>query len=102
MSGQFIENNNNTNVVFEYEAPTPDMITVISDAAHFLYREELDEDGVVINLWEDITLDEKLATVDEHIRRVINDAANTFKSQEAQRLARENESIIQHNLQGKQ
>lgn len=88
----------NTTLKFEYTATTDIMIDILGDAAEYLWKEEVDDDGEIINLFEDATNQEKVDIIDDHVKRVIVDLANTFKSQKAQRLAREVEEANKHSI----
>jgi len=85
-----------TKVSFEYEALTAKIADVLSDASEYLWKEELDEEGKVLNPFADATNQEKLNVVDAHVKRVIIDLANTFKSNKAQKEARELEADSEH------
>ena len=75
---RFTVNGTKTKVIFEYEALTDKIASVIGDVAENLWREETDEDGVVTNPFEDATNQEKLDVVDKHVKGVIVDMANYF------------------------
>ena len=85
-----------TTVSFEYTALTAKIADVLSDASEYLWKEELDEEGKVLNPFADATNQEKLNVVDAHVKRVIIDLANTFKSNKAQKEARELEADSEH------
>jgi len=82
-----------TTVNFSYTAPTVKINKVLNDAAHYLWQEVTDENGVVINPFSGATNAEKLAVVDKHIKAVILNLAKTHKSQTAQKTAREHAEL---------
>ena len=90
MSGTFIVNGDGTTTIrLEYTAPTPVVKSVISAVAENLWVEETDENGIATNPFEDASNQDELDVVDAHVREVLLNMANSFKSQKAQRAARE-------------
>ncbi len=88
MSASFSTENGQTTVTFWYTAPTATVAAIAGGAAEYLWQEEFDENGEVINPFDEATNQEKLDVLDAHVRRVIVDLANTNKSVKAQALAR--------------
>ena len=89
MTGTFEVIDDEIKIAFAYQAEADKVTDIVGDAAHYLWKEEMDENGEVINPFDEATNQEKLDVVDAHLKRVIIDAANTFKSLDAQRVARE-------------
>ncbi len=86
----------NTTLKFEYTATTAKMVDILGDSAEYLWKEETDEDGKITNPFEDATNQEKVDVIDDHVKQVIINLANTFKSQKAQTLAREAEEASKY------
>ena len=78
-------------ISFSYTAPTAKVQEVIGACAENLWQEETNEEGVVTNPFADATNAEKLAVVDKHVKSVLLDMANSFKSNKAQKEARDAE-----------
>lgn len=90
----FTVDGTDTTVTFEYTALTAKVQEVIGACAENLWSEETDEDDVVTNPFADATNAEKLAVVDKHIKSVLVDIANSFKSNAAQKAARDAETKL--------
>ena len=86
MTARFEVSGNKTKIIFEYEAETSKMQSVIEDAAEYLFKETEEIK------FSDLSNQQKLDLVDNHVKRVVLDLANTFKSVKAQDAARELES----------
>ena len=97
MAGTFEVDGTDVTVKFEYTAKLELVQSVIDSAAKYLWVEEIIEDKV-INPFGEATNQEKLDIVDGHVKRVVLDLANTFKSKEAQRIARETEESNKYDL----
>jgi len=97
MAGTFEVDGTDVTVAFSYTAPIDLVQSVIDSAAEYLWVEEIVED-VAVNPFEDASNQEKLDIVDAHVKRVVLDLANTFKSLQAQRIARETEESNKYDL----
>ena len=76
-------------VTFSYTALTAKVQPILEACAAYLWKNETDEEGEISNPIADATAQEKLDVIDAHVKSVIINMANTHKSQEAQRVARE-------------
>jgi len=92
---KFIVSGDKIKIVFEYEALTTKVQPIIEDCAESLWVEET-EDEVVTNPFSKATNQEKLNVVDAHVKRILLDMSNSWKSNEAQRKARELEADSEH------
>lgn len=77
MSGQFVHNNNNTNLIFEWENISPLPETTVERAAHLLFDRGLgnhgtEEDPIV---WTDLVEDDYLEIVSDYLKRIVVDLA---------------------------
>jgi len=100
MTGTFEVIGDELKITFEYQGVIATVQSIVGNAAEYLYHSYpiyVDETEEVIP-FDDLTNVQKLSIVDKHVRRVVNDAANTFKSIEAQRIAREAEAADEYNL----
>lgn len=98
MSATFKTSNGKTTIKLEFTATTAKVQSIVGDASHYLHREIKDSNGVVTNPFEDLTNQEKLDIVSDHIKTVIVNAANTYKSIKAQNDARALEEENKHSL----
>lgn len=98
MAASYTVDGDNVTVSFEYTAPTAVVQDIVGDAAHFVWQEEMDEEGNVTNPFSEATNQEKLDALDEYVKDVIINNANTYKSRAAQEAAREAEEADQHEL----
>lgn len=92
MSASFEVSGNNTKIIFEYETTTEIMQDIVKDASHYLWKK------VEGSSFEDLSNQEKLDLVDEHVKLVIKNLANTYKSIKAQEFARELESEDEYEI----
>jgi hypothetical protein len=94
MTGSFTVSGGNTTVTFEYTALTAKVQDVVGDASHLLWDRGYGDHGTEESpiLFADLTNQQKLNIVDLHVKNVMLDLANTFKSLDAQRIARETEA----------
>ena len=76
-------------VSFSYKAEIELVQEVVNACAEYLWVEELDENEEVINPYEDASNQDKLDIVDAHIKSVLLNMADSFRSNQAQKLARE-------------
>jgi len=97
MSGSFNVIGTDTEVIFRWTAPTEVVLDIVGGAAEYLFdRTSVYTDDENPYVFDDLTNQEKLNLVDAHFKQVILDLANTFKSLEAQRIARETEEQNKH------
>jgi len=98
MSAQFITVDGNTTIQISFTATTTKIQSVVGDAAEYLHKEVTDSEGVVTNPFSGLTNQEKLDIVATHLKQVIIDQANTFRSNRDQKLAREEAEATKHTL----
>ncbi len=94
MTAKFTVDGNNTKIIFEYETTTEIIQAIVEDASHYLWKEVIDSDVT----FEDLTNQEKLDLVNEHVKLVIMNLANTYKSIKTQEDARTLEEENKYNL----
>ena len=94
----FSTSNGDTTVTFDYTATTAKVQAVVGDAAEDLWKEVKDDEGVVTNPFSSATNQEKLDVVDAHVKGVVVNLANSFKSNKAQDVARDTEAADEHVL----
>lgn len=100
MAGSFEVIGSDIKVHFEYQAPTATVISIVGDAAEYLFDKGFGNHGDEENpiVFGDLSNQDKLDLVDDHVRKVIINLANTFKSQAAQVAARELEAESEYSL----
>ena len=100
MTANFEVLNGELMITFEYQAETTKVQAIVEDAAEYLWNHGYGDHGADEEpiLFEDLTNQQKLNLVDLHVRRVILDLANSWKSTEAQRIARETETESEYEL----
>ena len=94
---KFIVSGDKIKIVFEYEALTTKVQPIIEDCAESLWVEET-EDEVVTNPFSKATNQEKLNIVDEYIKDIIVNLANSQKIKVAQDKAKETAEETLHNI----
>lgn len=90
MTANFEVINGKLRVVFWYQADLDKTQAISEDAAEYLWNTtygQYDENNELLP-FDDLTNQEKLDLVDLHVKQVILDLSNTFKSMEAQEVAR--------------
>ena len=97
MTAKFTVDGDNTKITFEFETTTEIIQDIAEDASHYLWKEVIDSD-VVTNPFEELTNQEKLDLVNEHVKLVVMNLANTYKSIKAQTDARTLEKENEYSL----
>jgi hypothetical protein len=100
MAGTYSVNGANVTLKFEYTTTIAEALSIVGDCAEYLWNHGYGDHGtdeVPIRL-VDLTDQDKVNLVDQHIVRVVVDCANTHKSQKAQDAAREAEELTKHSL----
>ena len=94
MIGTFTVLNGNTKITFEVTAPTQTVQDVVGDAAEWLWVHGYGNHGTPESPidFDDLTNQQKLDMVADHIQIVILDLANTFKAVKAASDARDLEN----------
>lgn len=86
MASSFTVNGSNTTITFAYTKDTTTIQSIIGNAAEYLWNHGYGDHGTEAApiLFSSLTNNQKLALVEDHIKDVVVDAANTFKSVKAQ------------------
>jgi hypothetical protein len=100
MPSSFTVTGSDTKITFDYTAPTATIQSVVGDAAEYLWDKGAGDHGLEEEpiLFTDLTNDQKLTLVEDHIKDVIINAANIFKSLKAQEVARTAEEDSKYSL----
>jgi hypothetical protein len=100
MTASFIVNSTKTTVSFNYVATTAQIQSIVGLASEYLWEHGQGNHGTEDKpiLFASLTNTEKLVLVDEHLKRVVVDLANTQKSIKAQETARQAEEASKHTL----
>lgn len=98
MAASFIVNGSNTTIRLEYTSTTTNIQSIVGDAAHYLWKDELDAEGNITNPFDQATNQQKLDVVFNHIKDVIVNEANTYKSISAQDAARATAEATKYSL----
>jgi len=98
MIGKFEVLNGTTKLTFEVIANTTLVINVVGHASQYLWEHGFGEHGIPDEsiLFEDLSNQDKLDLVADHLQIVILDLANSFKSNLAQEQARDYEKANQY------
>ena len=100
MAGKFIVSGTDTSITFTYTALTAKILNIVTGAAEYLWGVGMGPHGTQEEsiLFDSLTNLQKLAIVDDHLKQVILDAANTNKSIKAQTAARVAEEATKHTM----
>lgn len=100
MAGTYEVVGKNVILKFEYTTTIAEALSVVGDCSEYLWDHGYGDRGTEENpiRFEDLTDQQKVDIVDQHIVRVVVDAANTFKSQKAQDATRVAEEATKHTL----
>lgn len=98
MNSTFEVLNGNTKIIFDVTAPTTTVQDVVGDAAEYLWEHGNGDHGTIESPidFSDLTNQQKLDLVADHIQQVILDLANVFKSNLAQQTARDLEAANEY------
>jgi hypothetical protein len=90
MTAKFTVSGLNTTITFTFTALTAQIQSIVGGCAEYLFNIGMGPHGTQEKpiLFTDLTNQQKLDLVDEHLKRVVLDAANTQKSIKAQEAAR--------------
>jgi hypothetical protein len=90
MTAKFTVSGTSTTITFTYTALTTQIQSIVGGAAEYLWNVGYGNHGDAEKpiLFTSLTNQQKLDLVDEHLKRVVLDAANTQKSVKAQEAAR--------------
>lgn len=79
--------NGKTTATFSYTAGTAKVQEIVGLLAEYVWVEQEDEEGNIVNPFSDATNQEKLDVVDTYIRRTLVNQANRYKQQKAEQEA---------------
>ena len=90
MASKFTISGTETKITFEWTALTEKIVSIVGDCAEYLWEHGYGNHGTeeAPILFDDLNNNQKLALVEAHLKDVIINASNTFKSLEAQEAAR--------------
>lgn len=94
MTGSYEVIDTETKISLVEQAVTAKVQSVMGDAAHLLFDRGMGDHGTEETpiVFDDLTNQEKLDIVDRYVWRGVLALANSYKSEEAQRIARETEA----------
>jgi hypothetical protein len=100
MTAKFTVSGASTTITFSYTALTGQIQSIVGGCAEYLWEHGYGDHGTeeIPILFASLTNQQKLDLVDEHLRRVVLDAANTQKSLRAQEAARTTEEASKYTL----
>ena len=100
MTSKFTIIGDKTKITFEWESLTTLIQSIVGDCAEYLFNHSYGDHGTeeAPTLFDDLNNNQKLALVEAHLKDVIINASNTFKSNKAQTIAREAEEAAKYEL----
>ena len=100
MTSKFTVSGTDTKITFEWTALTEKIVSIVSDCAEYLWNHGYGNHGTeeAPILFDDLNNNQKLALVEAHLKDVIINASNTFKSIKAQDAARDAEELAKYEL----
>ena len=100
MTSKFTISGTDTKITFEWTALTAKIVSIVGDCAEYLWEHGYGDKGSEEEpiVFADLNNNQKLQLVEAHLRDVIINASNTFKSNKAQTLAREAEEAAKYEL----
>ena len=100
MSSKFTVIGQETKITFEWTKPTTIIQLIVGDCAEYLWNHGYGDKGTeeAPILFSSLSNNQKLALVEAHLKDVIINASNTFKSNKAQTIAREAEEATKYEL----
>ena len=100
MTSKFTVSGTDTKITFEWTALTEKIISIVGDCAEYLWNHGYGDKGTeeIPILFENLTNNQKLSLVEDHLKQVIINAANTHKSIKAQETARDVEELNKFEL----
>lgn len=100
MAGSFVVDGSDVTITFEYTTNQTKAQSIIGDSAHYLWDKGFGDHGTDKEpvFFDDLTNQQKLNVVDEYVKKSILDTSNTYKSVEAQNLARETEAESEYEI----
>ena len=100
MTSKFTVIGTETKITFEWTALTEKIVSIVGDCAEYLWNHGYGNHGTeeAPILFDDLNNNQKLALVEAHLKDVIINASNTFKSIKAQDAARDAEELNKYEL----
>ena len=100
MTSKFTVSGTDTKITFEWTALTEKIISIVGDCAEYLWEHGYGDKGTeeAPIVFDDLNNNQKLALVEKHLKDVIINASNTFKSIKAQDAARDAEELSKYEL----
>ena len=100
MTSKFTVIGAETKITFEWTALTAKIISIVGDCSEYLWEHGYGDHGTaeVPILFTSLTNNQKLALVEAHLKDVIINASNTFKSIKAQDAVRDAEELAKYEL----
>ena len=90
MTSKFTIDGTDTTITFSWTALTENIISIVGDCSEYLWEHGYGDHGTEETpiVFDDLNNNQKLALVEAHLKDVIINASNTFKSVRAQDAAR--------------
>ena len=100
MTSKFTISGTETKITFEWTALTEKIVSIVGDCSEYLWDHSYGDHGTeeAPILFDDLNNNQKLALLEAHLKDVIINASNTFKSNKAQTVAREAEEATEYEL----
>ena len=100
MTSKFTISGTDTKITVEWTAPTDKITSIVGDCAEYLFNHGYGDHGTEEEqiVFADLNNNQKLALVEAHLKDVIINASNTFKSIKAQDAARDAEELSKYEL----
>ena len=100
MASKFTISGTETKITFEWTALTEKISSIVGDCAEYLFNHGYGDHGTEEEpiIFADLNNAQKLQLVEAHLKDVIINASNTFKSNKAQTIAREAEEATEYEL----
>ena len=100
MTSNFDVNGTDTTINFSWTAPTDKITSIVGDCSEYIFNHGYGNHGTeeIPILFEDLTNNQKLSLVEDHLKQVIINSANTNKSIKAQEAARDVEELNKFEL----
>ena len=90
MTSKFTIDGTDTTITFSWTALTEKIVSIVGDCSEYLWEHGYGDHGTEETpiVFDDLNNNQKLALVEAHLKDVIINASNTFKSVRAQDAAR--------------
>jgi hypothetical protein len=100
MTSKFTISGDQTTITFSWTAPTEKIVSIVGDCSEYLFDHGYGDHGTEEEqiVFADLNNNQKLQLVEAHLKDVIINASNTFKSIKAQDAARDAEELNKYEL----